>query len=92
MASDGPEEIVIVLEGVLVITGLGSVTQACAIFLGMTLCSESQLPQKAEVHVQGIPETVYGAGLLIAHSQDDSPQEQCAVLLKMTAQRTIVID
>lgn len=61
------------------ITGLGRVQQACVILLGMTLCSEFQLPTR------GIPETVCGAGLLKPHSQDDSPQNQMTVLSRMTA-------
>lgn len=56
------------------------------------MCSESQLPQKAAVHVRGIPETVSEAGMLKAHSQDDIPQEQITVLSRTTAQRTIVTD
>ncbi|CAB1312643.1 unnamed protein product [Coregonus sp. 'balchen'] len=45
MASDDPEEIGIVLEGVL-ITGLGNVTQACAILLSMTYALNLSYPKK----------------------------------------------
>lgn len=46
MASDGPEEMGIVLEGVQVTTGLGSVAKACAILLGMTYALNLSYPKK----------------------------------------------